>query len=141
MSETQRDQRSGKLVTLMAVAWILTVPLFLLLGSQFLDIRENASSRCIHSDGANPDSRLLAADATVFPIGRRCEWLLGDRQTLVTQTGLLVTIVACAATACVLALTIYTARQPRFARPRAMYGPLIVSVAIWSVLIYVAASF
>lgn len=63
-----------------------------LVAGLFLDTRESAEGRCwkdVHPPGVSASEvALLSAEATAWPVGRRCTWAAesGDG-TVVTQTG------------------------------------------------------
>ncbi|MEV8023753.1 hypothetical protein [Microbacterium sp. NPDC080220] len=109
----------------------------ILLGGLWLDTRESADARCLAAEipagVAVSEVALISAEATAWPVGRRCEWQAASGDgVVVTQTGWLRTIgfaVVGALSACVAILGM------RRRRPAAI-APLAVCLVVYGLAVF-----
>jgi len=140
-SMAPRDAKTRRRAWPFVVLAVLCIlPVLVMAGIQYMDGRENVSSRCTISfdlpEGAViHENNLVSSSVTAFPAGRLCVFKAIDGGTVSAQTGWPTTIAGLAATIAAVVLTVVAVRRLRGGRRIAALIPAVVIALLWTLVV------
>ena len=133
---------------LAALFFVAAAFLMVGLAAQYLETRVSAEAQCQlapPADASLTEQALTHAEASAWPIGRRCTWLLADGSTATIHSSWTITFLTAGATAVCLLLAMWAGGLAYRTRDRMMWVLALVSVftpvLTWVILGWVASAF
>lgn len=144
-----RNKGHGRLrAALTAVFFVAGSFLVVGLAAQYLETRVSAEAQCQLAPPANvalTEQALTYAEASAWPIGRQCTWLLADGTTATIHSSWTVTFLTVGATAVCILLAVWAGYIAHRTRDRLLWGLASVSVIApaltWIILGWAASTF